>query len=53
MAQSRAEKKKRHPLPKNIVEKTDAEVAEALFGKRLKRELDRAAGIEPTPTKRS
>ena len=33
--------KKLRRLPKNILEKTDAEVIEKLFGKRVKRELDR------------
>ena len=34
-------KKKLRRLPKNILEKTDAEVVEKLFSKRVKRELDR------------
>lgn len=33
--------KKRRLLPKNITEQSDAIVAEKLFGKRAKRELDR------------
>ena len=32
--------KKKRLLPKNITERTDAEVAEKLFGKRAKRVLD-------------
>lgn len=34
---------KRRKLPKNIVEKPSAEVAEQVFGKRLKRALDKVA----------
>ena len=37
-------------LPKGIEQKSDAEVAEAVFGKRIKKELDRIAGIAKTPT---
>ena len=44
MTQSRAPKKKRRLLPKNIVEKSDSEVAEKLFGKRAKREIDKLTG---------
>ena len=40
-------------LPKDITTKNDAEFAEAVFGKRIKKELDRIAGIakSPPPTK--
>ena len=38
-------------LPKDITKKTDAEVAEAVFGKRIKKELDRIAGIDQPPSK--
>lgn len=37
-------------LPKNITAKSDAEFAEAVFGKRIKKELDRIAGIAKSPT---
>jgi hypothetical protein len=33
--------KKKRLLPKNIAEKSDSEVAEKLFGKAAKQELDR------------
>ena len=36
--------KKRRLLPKNIAEKSDSEVAEKLFGKKAKKELDRLIG---------
>ena len=35
--------KKRRRLPKNILEKSDAEAVEKLFGKRVKLEFDRLA----------
>lgn len=38
-------------LPKNITAKSDAEFAEAVFGKRIKKELDRIAGIASPPVK--
>ena len=34
-------------VPKDIEKKPDAEVAEWLFGKDAKRELDKLAGIDP------
>ena len=37
---AQAPKRKRW-LPKNIAERSDSEVAEKLFGKRAKKELDR------------
>ena len=40
MAQA-PKKKKRRKLPKNIAERSDAEVAEKLFGKKAKHEIDR------------
>ena len=40
-------RKKKRRLPKNIAAKNDHEVAERLFGKRAKRELDRIAGVSP------
>ena len=36
-----AQAPKRKLLPKNIVEKSDSEIAEKLFGKAAKKELDR------------
>ena len=42
MAQPR--KKKRRKLPKDITERPDSEAIELLFGKRVKRELDRITG---------
>ena len=42
-------RKKKRRLPKNIVSKSDHEVAEKLFGKRAKRELDRIAGVSSKP----
>ena len=38
-------------LPKGITEKSDAEFATAVFGKRIKKELDRIAGIAKPPQK--
>ena len=38
-------------LPKGIEHKSDKEVAEAVFGKRIKKELDRIAGIDQPPAK--
>ena len=38
-----AQTPRRRRLPKNITEKTDAEVAERLFGKPVKCELDKVA----------
>jgi len=35
--------KRKRRLPRNIVQRTDAEVMERLFGKRVKRELDKLA----------
>ena len=40
---AQAPKRKKRRLPKKIAEKPDSEVAEKLFGKRAKRELDRLA----------
>ena len=40
MSQNPKRKKKRL-LPKDITKKSDAEIIEAIFGKRVKRELDR------------
>ena len=37
-------RKNRRRLPKDIATKPDAEVAEKLFGKRVKRELDEIRG---------
>ena len=37
---AQAPKKRRRLLPKDIAEKSDSEVAEKLFGKRGKREID-------------
>ena len=34
-------KKRKRKLPKNIVQRPDAEALEIIFGKRVKRELDR------------
>lgn len=34
---------KKRPLPKNLTDKTDAEIAVRLFGRRAKRALDRVA----------
>ncbi len=45
--------KKKRRLPKNIVDKPDSEVAEKLFGKRAKRELDRIAKGASTSIKSS
>ena len=42
-------RKKKRRLPKNIATNNDHEVAERLFGKRAKRELDRIAGVSPKP----
>jgi hypothetical protein len=39
--------KKKRLLPKNIAQQSDAVVAEKLFGKRAKRELDRLTGAAP------
>ena len=39
--------KKKKLLPKNITEKSDSEVAEKLFGKKAKRELDRLLDDAP------
>ena len=41
-------KKRKRKLPKNIVQRPDAEALEIIFGKRVKRELDRqlAEGTE-------
>ena len=36
---------KKRKLPKNIVEKPDSEVAEKVFGKRAKKELDRLVNV--------
>ena len=36
-----AQTPKKKLLPKNIVEKSDSEIAEKLFGKKVKKELDR------------
>ena len=33
--------KKKRLLPKNILDKSDSDIAEKVFGKRVKRELDR------------
>ena len=44
---SQAPKKKKKLLPKNIAEKSDSEVAEKLFGKKAKRELDRLIDDAP------
>ena len=41
---AQAPKKRRRLLPKNIAEKSDSEVAEKLFGKRAKREIDKLTG---------
>ena len=38
--------KKKRLLPKNIAEKSDSEVAEKLFGKRAKKEVDRLIGLD-------
>ena len=46
MAQSPIER-----LPKDIEKKPDAEIAEWLFGKDAKRELDKLAGIAPKSMK--
>ena len=40
-----AQAPKKRKLPKNIVEKSDSEVAEKLFGKRAKKELDRLVNV--------
>ena len=37
-------RKNRRRLPKDIVTRSDSEVAEKLFGKRAKRELDKIRG---------
>ena len=42
-------RKKKRRLPKNIAAKNDHEIAEKLFGKRAKRELDRIAGVSSKP----
>ena len=39
--------KKKRLLPKNIAEKSDSEVAEKLFGKKAKQELDRLINDVP------
>ena len=41
--------KKKRLLPKHIVEKSDSEVAEKLFGKKAKQELDRLIDDVPKP----
>ncbi len=40
-------------LPKDITKKTDSQVAEAVFGKRVKKELDRIASIDSPPAKQA
>jgi len=35
--------KRKRRLPRNIVERPDSEIVERLFGKRVKRELDKVA----------
>ncbi len=40
MTQNSKRKRKRR-LPKNLTEKTDVEIVEKIFGKRVKRELDK------------
>ena len=37
-------KRRRRRLPRNITERPDSEVIELIFGKRVKREMDRIAG---------
>lgn len=39
-------KKRRRVLPRDITERPDDEVMERIFGRRVKRELDRIAGKE-------
>ena len=39
-------KKRRRVLPRDITERPDDEVMERIFGKRVKRELDRITGKE-------
>ena len=39
---ARLQKRKR-TVPRNLAERTDAEIVERLFGKRAKREMDRIA----------
>ena len=45
-------RKKKRSLPSNIASKPDGEVAEKIFGKRAKRELDRIAEAARKPTHR-
>ncbi len=46
--------KRKRRLPRNIVERPDSEIAERIFGKRVKRELDKLAkGQESVTSKGS
>lgn len=40
-----AQTPKKKLLPKNITEKSDSEIAEKLFGKKAKKELDRIIDV--------